>query len=143
MANKLTKAEEQLMQVLWTLDQAFLREIMEAYPEPKPAQSTVSTILRILVEKGFVRYEAFGKSHRYHPVISRKAYAKQHFRYFLQDYFNGSFAQLLSFFSKEGDLDMAELESLLKEAEAGNDQSRCRKLLPDRFGPTTCHMHKR
>lgn len=112
---KLTKAEEQLMQVLWDLEEAFLKDIMEAYPAPKPKQSTVSTVLRILKEKEFVDHRTFGKAHQYYPLVSKEAYAKYYFGNFLSSYFDGSFKQLLHFFHKEGDLSMEDLDELLEE----------------------------
>ncbi|MEO0895841.1 MAG: BlaI/MecI/CopY family transcriptional regulator [Bacteroidota bacterium] len=112
---KLTKAEEQIMQVIWKVEKGFLKEIMEALPEPKPKQSTVSTIIRILKEKGFVDYHAFGKSFQYYPLVSKDAYAKQYFRRFLSQYFDGSMTQMLSFFHKEGDLSLQEMDSLMDE----------------------------
>ncbi|RMG29903.1 MAG: BlaI/MecI/CopY family transcriptional regulator [Bacteroidetes bacterium] len=112
---KLTRAEEQMMQVLWQLDKAFLKEIMEAYPQPKPKQSTVSTVLRILEEKGFVAHHTYGKAHQYYPLVSKEAYARYYFGSFLNNYFDGSFKKLLHFFHKEGDISMQELDDLMGE----------------------------
>ncbi len=117
MDKKLTKAEEQLMQVLWDLGPAFLKEIMEAFPAPKPKQSTVSTILRILREKGFVDYEAFGKSHRYFTKVSKETYAREYLSHFLDGYFDGSFRQMLSFFHRKGDLNLKDLDEVMRLAE--------------------------
>ncbi|MEO1451288.1 MAG: BlaI/MecI/CopY family transcriptional regulator, partial [Bacteroidota bacterium] len=91
---KLTRAEEQLMQVIWELENAFLKEIMAAIPAPKPSQSTVSTVLRILKEKGFVDYHVIGKIHQYFPLVPKEAYAKVFFQQFLGKYFEGSFQKL-------------------------------------------------
>ena len=112
---KLTKAEEQLMQVLWDLEKAFLKDIMEAYPEPKPKQSTVSTVIRILKEKGFIDHNTYGKTHEYFPSVSKEEYAKYYFGSFLSNYFDGSFKQLINFFHKEGQLDMKDLDEILEE----------------------------
>jgi len=120
---KLTKAEEQLMQVLWDLDGAFLKDIMEALPEPKPNQSTVSTILRILKEKGFINYERFGKSHRYFPLVEKGVYARAYFGQFLDGYFNGSFSQMLSFFHKKGDLNLKDLDEVVRLADEIEEDS--------------------
>lgn len=117
---KLTKAEEQLMQVLWSLGPAFLKEIMDAVPEPKPSQSTVSTLLRILREKGFVDYEAFGKSHRYFTLVSKETYASEYLSHFLDRYFNGSFKQMLSFFHRKGELNLQDLDEVMRMAEEGD-----------------------
>ena len=112
---ELTKAEEEIMQVLWTLDKAFVKEIIEVLPEPKPAYNTVSTIVRILENKAFVGHEAFGKSHRYYPMISKDEYSKKFMRGFVSKYFSGSYSQLVSFFAKEKDMSLAELEEVLKQ----------------------------
>lgn len=114
---KLTKAEEQMMQLLWKLEKAFLKEIIEAYPEPKPKKSTISTVLRILEEKGFIRHESFGKVYQYIPVVTKEHYAKFYFGSFLTGYFDGSFQKLLSFFYKEGDLSMETLDALMEMSE--------------------------
>ncbi|RMG54250.1 MAG: BlaI/MecI/CopY family transcriptional regulator [Bacteroidetes bacterium] len=118
---KLTKAEEELMQVLWDLDRAFLKELMAAIPEPKPAQSTVLTVLRILESKGFVAHEAYGRAFQYYPVVSKEAYAKAYFRQFLGKYFDGSAKRLLSFFSQEGEIDLQDLDEVLKQARDEQD----------------------
>jgi len=112
---ELTKAEEQIMQVLWELDSAFVKDIIIKLPEPKPAYNTVSTIVRILQQKGFVGHEIHGKSHKYHPLITKSAYTKSFMKGFVKRYFSGSYQQMVSFFSKEDDLSLRELEQLLKE----------------------------
>jgi predicted transcriptional regulator len=109
---ELTKAEEQIMQVLWKLKQAFVHDIIEKLPEPKPAYNTVSTIVRILEKKGFVAYEAFGKTHRYYPLIDKKAYTNFIMKALMRNYFSNSFHQLVSYFSREKNLSLDELESL-------------------------------
>ncbi|MDH3709175.1 MAG: BlaI/MecI/CopY family transcriptional regulator [Cyclobacteriaceae bacterium] len=111
----LTKAEEQVMKVLWELDQAFVKEIIDRLPPPKPAYNTVSTIVRILEKKGFVGHHAYGKTHQYHPLISKSAYSSYCLKKLLGNYFGGSFEELVSFFAKEQDMDIAELEALLKQ----------------------------
>lgn len=118
---KLTKAEEELMQVLWDLDRAFLKELMAAIPEPKPAQSTVLTVLRILESKGFVAHEAYGRAFQYYPLVSKGDYAKSWFRQFLGDYFEGSPQRLLSFFSREGEIDLQDLDEVLRQAQEDGD----------------------
>lgn len=112
---ELTKAEEQLMQILWRIEKGFVKEIMEYLPEPKPAYNTVSTIIRIMEQKGFVGYEAFGKSHRYYPLISKKDYTGFCMRGMVKNYFGNSFKNMVSFFAKEDDLDINEFEDLMKE----------------------------
>lgn len=111
----LTKAEEQIMQVLWTLEKAFVKDIVDALPAPKPHYNTVSTIIKILVEKGFVDFESFGKSNRYFPLMDKDDYSKKSMKQFVKRYFEGSFANMLSFFAKEKDISISELEELIKE----------------------------
>lgn len=113
---ELTKAEEQIMQELWTLEKAFVKEIVEKLPEPKPAYNTVSTIIRILEKKGFVDHFAFGNTYQYFPLISKTDYTKSYFRNFLSGYFSNSFQEMVSFFAKEDKMSLSELEEILKEA---------------------------
>ncbi len=115
---ELTKAEEEIMQVLWKLEKAFVKEVIEELPEPKPAYNTVSTIVRILESKEFVGHEAFGKSHRYFPLITKDEYSKKFMRGFVSKYFSGSYQQLVSFFAKENDMSLGELEEVLKQLKA-------------------------
>lgn len=111
----LTKAEEEVMQMLWKLDKAFVKDLVDAMPDPKPHYNTVSTILKILGDKGFVAYESFGKSNRYYATINKDDYSKKSMKQFVKRYFEGSFADMLSFFAKEKDISIEELESVLKE----------------------------
>lgn len=120
---KLTRAEEDIMQVLWDLKQGFLKDILEAIPEPRPKQSTVSTMLRILEEKGFVDHETFGRTHRYFPKVTKEDYAEKYFRHFLSNYFDGSFSKLLSFFSKQGDLNLRDVDALLRDEDPSSTES--------------------
>ncbi len=103
------------MQVLWELESAFVKEILAELPDPKPAYNTVSTIVRILQQKGFVGHETFGKSHKYYPLIGKSAYTKSFMKGFVKKYFNGSYQQMVSFFTKEDNLTLQELEQLLQE----------------------------
>jgi len=112
---ELTKAEEQIMQELWTLEKAFVKEIVDKLPEPKPAYNTVSTIIRILEKKGFVDHYAYGKTHQYFPLISKPDYTKSYFKNFLSGYFSNSFQEMVSFFAKEDKMSLSELEELIKE----------------------------
>jgi predicted transcriptional regulator len=111
----LTKAEEQIMQVLWKLQKAFLREIVEALPAPKPHQNTVATILKILADKEFVDKETFGRLHRYFPLVSKESYSKSTIKSVVKKYFEGSFTDAVSFMIKENGLTVEELEMLVKE----------------------------
>ena len=123
MARELTRAEEQVMQVLWKLEKAFVKEIVEQMPDPKPAYNTVSTIVRILEKKGFVGYEAFGKTHRYFPLISKKEYTHSYMKSFMKNYFSNSFKEMVSFFAKEDNMSVGELEDLLKEVGKDLDEN--------------------
>ncbi|MFW6227309.1 MAG: BlaI/MecI/CopY family transcriptional regulator [Bacteroidota bacterium] len=109
---ELTKAEEQIMQVLWDLKKGFVKDIIEQLPEPRPAYTTVSTIVRILEKKGFVAYNAYGKTHEYYPLVQKKDYTRQVFKGMLNGYFGNSIRQMVSFFSREKDLSVSELEEL-------------------------------
>jgi BlaI family transcriptional regulator, penicillinase repressor len=112
---ELTKAEEQVMKILWELEKAFVHDIIEKMPNPKPAYNTVSTITRILVKKGFVGYDAFGKTHQYHPLVDKDKYSKFYLSNFIGGYFGGSFQNMVSFFAKENDMDINELDELLSK----------------------------
>ena len=113
---ELTKAEEQIMQELWLLEKAFVKEIVDKLPEPKPAYNTVSTIIRILEKKGFVDHYAYGKTHQYFPLISKTDYTKSYFKNFLSGYFSNSFQEMVSFFAKEDKMSLSDLEEIVKEA---------------------------
>lgn len=118
----LTKAEEEIMQALWQLEHAFVKDIVDLLPEPKPHYNTVSTIIKILCDKGFVGYESFGKSNRYHPLVQKDEYSKKTMKQFVSKYFDGSFAGMLSFFAQEKDISVQELEAILKELKQSPDK---------------------
>lgn len=109
---QLTKAEEQIMQVLWEMDRGYVRDILDKLPLPKPAYNTVSTIIRILEKKGFVGYVAYGKAHEYYPLVTKKVYRKNYFKGFIKNYFGNSYHALASFFTVDQDLSLEELEEL-------------------------------
>ena len=111
----LTKAEEQIMQTIWKLDKAFLREIIDELPNPRPHQNTVATIIKILVEKEFVGVTVFGRSHQYYPLVSKDVYSKGSIKTLVKGYFEGSFSNAVSFMVKENNLSIEELELLLKQ----------------------------
>ncbi len=115
MIKQLTKAEEQIMQELWKLENAFLREIIEALPDPKPHNNTVATVIKILVEKEFVGVNVFGRMHQYHALVSKEAYSKATLKTYVKGYFEGSFTDAVSFMVKENNLSIGDLELLLKE----------------------------
>ncbi len=112
---ELTKAEEQIMQELWVLEKAFVKDIIDRLPDPKPAYNTVSTIIRILEKKGFVDHYAYGKTHQYFPVVSKIDYTKSYFKNFLSGYFSNSFQEMVSFFAKEDKMSLSDLEDIVKE----------------------------
>ena len=111
---ELTKAEEQVMQILWDIKSGFAKDVRARFREPRPAITTVSTILRILQEKGFVGYKAFGKTHEYHPMIEKKTYTRLMMKGIMMKYFGNSLRQMVSFFSQEKGLTVSELEELKK-----------------------------
>jgi BlaI family transcriptional regulator, penicillinase repressor len=121
---ELTRAEEQIMQILWQLKKAFIKDIIEKMPEPKPAYNTVSTITRILEQKGFVSHKAYGKTHEYFAVVPKDKYSKFYLNNFLSGYFSGSFENLVSFFAKENDLNVQDVEELMKhiKSDINNDK---------------------
>lgn len=115
MSKQLTKAEEQIMQVLWDLQEASVKEVIAELPEPKPAYNTVSTIIRILENKEFVGHKALGRGFLYYPIIEKETYSNQSLHKLMNGYFDGSFKSMVSFFVKENKMDVKELESILKE----------------------------
>ncbi|WP_340063636.1 BlaI/MecI/CopY family transcriptional regulator [Ascidiimonas aurantiaca] len=115
---KLTNKEEAVMKVLWQLEKAFVKDVMAAFQdEKKPHYNTLSTIIRNLEEKGYVAHEAFGKTHRYYPVISKEAYRKKFINSAIEDYFNNSYKSLVSFFAKEEKISVEELKEIIKHIE--------------------------
>lgn len=108
----LTQAEEQIMQCLWKLKKAFLKDIIEALPEPKPAYTTVSTVLRVLVKKGFVDFDRFGKINQYFPLISKESYSQSTFQKMLEKYFGNSTSVFTSFFAKHEKVSLEDLEEM-------------------------------
>jgi BlaI family transcriptional regulator, penicillinase repressor len=111
---ELTRAEEEIMQILWKEEKAFVKEILANFPDPKPAYNTVSTIVRILEKKGFVSHEEYGKSHRYYPLINKESYREARFSDLLKGYFNNSMKQVLSHFSDADKLNMREANELIQ-----------------------------
>jgi len=111
-SQELTKAEEEIMQILWELDGGFVKDVVDQFPDPKPAYNTVSTIIRILVKKGVVRFEAIGNTHRYIPKISKEEYTKIYLNHFVGNYFDNSYKTLVSFFAHQEQLSVQELEEM-------------------------------
>jgi len=111
---ELTKAEEEVMHILWKLDGAFVKDLVEEFPEPKPAYNTVSTIVRILETKGWVKHEAYGRTHKYIPVMNKESYLKGSLNRMVKNYFGGSFEQLVSFFAGNNNLSTEDLDALMQ-----------------------------
>ena len=115
-SKELTKAEEQVMQFLWMVKKGFLKDIVDLYPSPKPAYTTVSTVIRVLVKKGFIGYNTYGKIHEYYPLITKSDYFQNHVKSIINTFFNGSAPEFASFFANE-QLNLSELEEIQKMIE--------------------------
>ncbi len=111
---KLPKAEEQLMEIIWKCDKPFMKDIIDNYPEPKPATTTIATLLKRIQNKGFVGYELFGNSRRYYPLIKKEEYFSEHVNEMIKDYFDNSSLQFASFFTTTANLTTEELMELQK-----------------------------
>ena len=115
MENQLTKAEEQVMHILWKLKRAMVKDVIAELPDPKPPYNTISSVVRILVQKGFVSFKAYGKTHEYFPLVSKETYGKTAIKSFLLKYYNGSLRNMISAFSNEPDLNIHELSEMIEE----------------------------
>ena len=113
---RLTKAEEQVMQILWSLEECSVQDIREKFDEPKPARTTIATVLSVLENKGFVRHETINRINLYYPEMDKKSYSKTQLSGVLKDYFNDSFAAMTSFFAKENNLSLEEMDCILEDA---------------------------
>lgn len=111
---ELTKAEEQIMQIIWQIGNGFVNDVIKEIPEPKPAYNTVSTIIRILERKGFVSHKSYGNTYQYFPSVTKSDYTKSYMKGIINNYFGNSYKQLVSFFTKENDLSIHELEEIRK-----------------------------
>jgi predicted transcriptional regulator len=110
----LSKTEEDLMNYLWKLEKAFMKDLLDTYPEPKPATTTVATLLKRMTDKGFINYKLYGKSREYYPLVKKKDYFSKHVNGLIKNFFNDSASQFASFFTKETNLTKEELEDLKK-----------------------------
>lgn len=117
---QLTRAEEEIMQHLWSLKKASVKEVIALFSKQKPAYNTVSTIIRILETKGFVAHEKAGKGYLYYPIISKESYSKQSAHKLVEGYFQGSFKSMISYFTKNKDISVSDLEDILKELNTKN-----------------------
>jgi len=124
---QLTKAEEQVMQILWDKKNGLVKDIRDSFSDPKPARNTVSTVLRILEKKGVVGHKAYGNVHLYHPLVSKNEYSKTQLFGLLEGYFNNSFPAMASFFVKEKDLSIKELEEMLEDTKKEFSKNKKRK----------------
>jgi BlaI family transcriptional regulator, penicillinase repressor len=124
---ELTKAEEQIMKILWEMESGLVKDIRESFSDPKPARNTVSTVLRVLEKKGYVSHKAYGNVHLYFPLVSKRNYSKAQLFGLLENYFNNSFPAMASFFAREKDLTVIELNELLEEAKTELSNGRKKK----------------
>lgn len=113
----LTKAEEKIMMILWDIEKGFIKDILDQYPDPKPPYNSVSTIVRVLVQKEIVGFTAYGNSHQYHPLISKELYSKGQLSRLVQDYYDNSLSQVVNFFTESKKLDAKELDEAMKMLE--------------------------
>ena len=121
---ELTKAEEQVMQILWEIEKGFVKDVVEQMPDPKPAYNTVSTIIRILEKKGFVGYTAYGKTHEYYPLIAKEDYTRDYLGQVVKNYFSNSFKQMVSFFANDKKISLRELDEIRKMMEKSNSKKK-------------------
>ncbi|MHC1702547.1 MAG: BlaI/MecI/CopY family transcriptional regulator [Tenuifilaceae bacterium] len=123
---QLTKAEEQVMQILWNIKEGIVKDVVDSFNDPKPAYTTVATVFKVLENKGFVEKRKIGNTHLYKPLVSKEDYTKLQFSSLLTNYFNGSFPKMATFFARENKLSITELEDLLKitEEELKKDTSK-------------------
>lgn len=118
----LTKAEEKIMKILWEIEEGFIKDIIQKFPDPKPPYNSVSTIVRVLVQKEIVGFTAYGNSHQYHPLISKEDYRKGQLSKLVKNYYNNSLSQVVNFFSESKNLDEKELDEAMKILEALKSQ---------------------
>jgi BlaI family penicillinase repressor len=111
---QLSNSEEQLMEHLWKLEKAFMKDLLEAYPKPRPATTTVATLLKRMIDKKFVAYNEFGNSREYYPLVKKTDYFSKHVNGLISNFFNNSVSQFASFFTTETNLSASELEELKK-----------------------------
>lgn len=111
---QLSKSEEELMNIIWKQRKAFLKDLLDAYPEPKPAITTIATLLKRMTDKGFIAYNSSGRSREYYPTVKKKDYFSKHVNRLIKNFFNDSASQFASFFTQETDLSKTELEDLKK-----------------------------
>jgi len=119
---QLTKAEEQIMQILWDLEEGVVKDIRDRFDDPKPARNTISTVLKVLEKKGYVEHRAYANVFLYYPLVSKREYSKYQLFGLLEGYFNNSFPALTSFFAREKNLTVKDLDRILYEAREELDE---------------------
>ncbi len=111
---ELTKAEERVMQILWKMEKGFIKDILEDFDDPKPAYTTVATVVKILQKKGYVAYREYGNAHQFYPIISKAGYSRKHINPMFKRYFRGSLKEVVSFFSENNKMHMNDIEDAIK-----------------------------
>jgi len=124
---KLTKAEEQIMQILWDMGEGLVKDIRNRFEDPKPARNTVSTVVRVLEKKGYVGHKAYSNVHIYYPLVSKSEYSKSQLFGLMESYFDNSFPAMASFFAREKDLSVKELDELLEDTKKEMKKNKKRK----------------
>ena len=124
---KLTRAEEQIMQILWDMGEGLVKDIRDRFEDPKPARNTVSTVVRVLEKKKYVDHRTYGNVHVYYPLVSKQEYSKNQLFGLMENYFNNSFPAMASFFVREKDLTVRELEELLEDTKKEFGMNKKRK----------------
>jgi len=120
----LTKAEERIMQILWDIEKGFIKDIQKEFPEPKPPYNSVSTIVRILVKKEIVSFNKFGNTYQYYPLITKEQYSKSQMKNLVSNYFNNSFKKVVNFLSENKELDLDEVNEVMKMLEEIKEQKK-------------------
>ncbi len=110
---ELTKAEEQIMQILWRIKKGFIKDIADGFPDPKPANTTISTVVKILETKGFINHNVYGKIHEYYPIISKEEYTKAFMGNVVKNYFSNSYNKMVSFFARDKEVTIEEMEQMM------------------------------
>jgi predicted transcriptional regulator len=110
---ELTKAEEQIMQILWEIKKGFIKDIADGFPDPKPANTTISTVVKILETKGFINHKVYGKIHEYYPVISKDEYTRAFMGNVVKNYFSNSYQKMVSFFARDKEVSIEEMEQMM------------------------------
>jgi len=119
---ELTKAEEQVMRIIWRLKKVFLKDVVDEFPKPKPAYTTISTVMRVLVKKKFLGFKTYGKANEYYPLVSKDKYSKDHLKQVIKNFFDGSTNRFASFFTDNQDISLTELEQMKKLLEIKIDK---------------------